>query len=170
MTFEKLIQAIADDRCSSKPSDGLAARGAGAWQSRWGAQVPPRLCLSAYLPACPQEIPFSGLFRDLKNSTVFEASGEHTAGAQYLRALRSLAPCMRELHAWPVAGLNHSCTFRYAGLAYVRGKFYTIFDNAMSIGIMDDRFQFRQGTVLHQLLVPFSMRPHLACGLDWAWW
>lgn len=127
-------------------------------------------CLSAYLPACPQEIPFSGLFRDLKNSTVFEASGEHTVGAQYLRALRSLAPCMRELHAWPVAGLNHSCTFRYAGLAYVRGKFYTIFDNAMSIGIMDDRFQFRQGTVLHQLLVPFSMRPHLACGLDWAWW
>ncbi|KAL4438157.1 hypothetical protein ABPG77_010518 [Micractinium sp. CCAP 211/92] len=50
-----------------------------------------------------KEIPFSGLFRDLKNSTVFEASG----------------------------------------LAYVRGKFYTIFDNAMSIGIMDDRFQFR---------------------------
>lgn len=30
------------------------------------------------------------------------------------------------------------------GIAYVQGMFYTIFDNSMSIGVMDDRFQFRQ--------------------------
>ncbi|PSC67394.1 hypothetical protein C2E20_8907 [Micractinium conductrix] len=50
-----------------------------------------------------KETPFSGLFRDLKNSTEFEASG----------------------------------------LAHVRGEFYAVFDNAMSIGALDDRFQFR---------------------------
>ncbi|EFN56338.1 hypothetical protein CHLNCDRAFT_57598, partial [Chlorella variabilis] len=50
-----------------------------------------------------KETPFSGLFAELRNSTVFEASA----------------------------------------VARVRGKFYVVFDNAMSVGFLDERFQFR---------------------------
>lgn len=32
---------------------------------------------------------------------------------------------------------------RPPGLARVRGEYYVVFDNAMSIGHMDDRFGFR---------------------------
>ena len=30
-----------------------------------------------------------------------------------------------------------------SGLALVEGKYYAVFDNAMAIGVLDDRFQFR---------------------------
>ncbi|KAI3426207.1 hypothetical protein D9Q98_008584 [Chlorella vulgaris] len=50
-----------------------------------------------------KEAPFAGLFRDLQNSTEFEASA----------------------------------------VTRVRGKYYAVFDNSLSIGYFDSRFQFR---------------------------
>lgn len=59
----------------SKRFGGPAAPCGGTAASAVG-DGPPNHTVPACPPAWLQEIPFSGLFRDLKNSTVFEASGE----------------------------------------------------------------------------------------------
>ena len=79
-----------------------------------------------------KETPFSGLFRDLKNSTVFEASGEFkplvSGDGQGFRPFRSGAGLVLVPRRLPAAAAAAAALNCAAGLARVRGKFYVVFD------------------------------------------